>query len=265
MRFGILGALDLRTVAGTPVDPGGPRPRALLGLLLLEAGRGVRVERLTDGLYGAEPPAGAGDALQAQVSRLRRRLAPHAEIEATPAGYRLAVPPDAVDLHRFDRPAGQGRAALAAGDPVRRGPRRTARGPRPLARPGPARPPRRARRAGPARRTAAERRTGPGRSGSPDRVRRVRESDPVLRQWLPEDLRRRGPVLRPADRAAHPQPGPDAPAARLPPDGRRLHAAHREGGDRHQAPAVPRVRSHPWSTGPMPAPRANPAAIAPVT
>ncbi|MFJ9022935.1 BTAD domain-containing putative transcriptional regulator [Streptomyces sp. NPDC102259] len=119
MRFGILGTLDLRTVDGTPVDPGGPRPRALLSLLLLEAGRGVRVERLTDGLYGAEPPAGAGNALQSQVSRLRRRLAPHAEIEATPAGCRLAVPPDAVDLHRFERLAGQGRAALAAGDPAR--------------------------------------------------------------------------------------------------------------------------------------------------
>lgn len=34
---------------------------------------------------------------------------------------------------------------------------------------------------------------------------------------------------------------------------------------RHQAPVVSRVRSHPWSTGPMPAPSANPAAIAPVT
>ncbi|WP_405967905.1 tetratricopeptide repeat protein [Streptomyces sp. NBC_00015] len=119
MRFGILGTLDLRTGDGTPVDPGGPRPRALLSLLLLEAGRGVSVERLTDGLYGAEPPSGAGNALQSQISRLRRRLAPHAEIEATPAGYRLAVPPDTVDLHRFERLTGRGRAALAAGDPAR--------------------------------------------------------------------------------------------------------------------------------------------------
>ncbi|MGW1783544.1 ATP-binding protein [Streptomyces sp. NPDC002143] len=116
MRFGILGSLDLRTDDGTPVDPGGPRPRALLTLLLLDVGHGVPLERLTDGLYGAEPPAGAANALQSQISRLRRRLAPHAEIEATSSGYRLAVPPDAVDRHRFERLADAGRTALAAGD-----------------------------------------------------------------------------------------------------------------------------------------------------
>ncbi|NED73440.1 helix-turn-helix domain-containing protein, partial [Streptomyces sp. SID9944] len=71
MRFGILGPLDIRTDDGAPVDPGGPRPRALLTLLLLAAGRTVTAERLTDGLYGAEPPAGAANALQSQISRLR--------------------------------------------------------------------------------------------------------------------------------------------------------------------------------------------------
>ncbi|MGW4345526.1 BTAD domain-containing putative transcriptional regulator [Streptomyces sp. NPDC004690] len=119
MRFGILGPLDIRTDDGAPVDPGGPRPRALLTLLLLAAGRTVTTEHLTDGLYGAEPPAGAANALQSQISRLRRRLGPHAPIEAVPAGYRLAVPPGAVDAHRFARLAAQGRTALAAGDPAR--------------------------------------------------------------------------------------------------------------------------------------------------
>lgn len=116
MRFGILGPLEVRTDDGTPVDPGGPRPRALLTLLLLDAGRTVSVERLTDGLYGAEPPAGAANALQSQISRLRRRLAPHTEIEASTAGYRIAVPADSTDAHRFERLAADGRAALAAGD-----------------------------------------------------------------------------------------------------------------------------------------------------
>ncbi|MEE1760195.1 AfsR/SARP family transcriptional regulator [Streptomyces sp. SP18BB07] len=116
MRFGILGPLEIRTGDGTPLDPGGPRPRALLTLLLLDAGRSVSVERLTDGLYGAEPPAGAANALQSQISRLRRRLGPHTEIEATPAGYRLALAPDAVDAHRFERLAHEGRTALTTGD-----------------------------------------------------------------------------------------------------------------------------------------------------
>ncbi|MER5789367.1 BTAD domain-containing putative transcriptional regulator [Streptomyces sp. NPDC001980] len=116
MRFGILGPLDVRTDDGTPLDPGGPRPRALLTLLLLDAGRSVSIQRLTDGLYGAEPPAGAANALQSQISRLRRRLAPHAEIEATATGYRVAVAPDTVDAHQFEVWSRAGRAALVAGD-----------------------------------------------------------------------------------------------------------------------------------------------------
>ncbi|CUW31341.1 ATP-binding protein [Streptomyces reticuli] len=116
MRFGILGPVEIHTDDGTPLDPGGPRPRALLTLLLLDAGRPVSVRRLLDGLYGAEPPAGAVAALQSQISRLRRRLAPHTGIDAVPAGYTLAVDPDAVDAHRFARLAAEGRTALAAGD-----------------------------------------------------------------------------------------------------------------------------------------------------
>ncbi|WRZ90322.1 tetratricopeptide repeat protein [Streptomyces sp. NBC_01007] len=116
MRFGILGPLDIRTEDGGPLDPGGPRPRALLTLLLLHAGRTVSTRRLTDGLYGAEPPAGAANALQSQISRLRKRLGTPPEIEATPAGYRILVSPDSVDAHRFERLAREGRIALTGGD-----------------------------------------------------------------------------------------------------------------------------------------------------
>ncbi|MFE0372545.1 AfsR/SARP family transcriptional regulator [Streptomyces tendae] len=118
MRFGILGPLDIRTDDGTPVDPGGPRPPALLTLLLLDAGRTVPATRLIDGLYGSEPPAGAANALQSQISRLRGRLAPHTAVEAGGAGYRLVAPPEPVDAHAFERLCGDG-AALAAGDHAR--------------------------------------------------------------------------------------------------------------------------------------------------
>ncbi|MEU6388894.1 BTAD domain-containing putative transcriptional regulator [Streptomyces sp. NPDC046939] len=117
MRFGILGPLDVRAHDGSPLDPGGPRPRALLTALLLDAGRTVSTERLIDDLYGEDPPANAANALQSQVSRLRKRLG--LEIEAGPAGYRLVVERDAVDAHRFERLAREGRQALAAGDPTR--------------------------------------------------------------------------------------------------------------------------------------------------
>ncbi|MEV1024017.1 BTAD domain-containing putative transcriptional regulator [Streptomyces sp. NPDC050264] len=117
MRFGILGPLDVRGPDDSPLDPGGPRPRALLTVLLLEAGRAVSAERLIDGLYGEDPPANAANALQSQVSRLRKRLG--LEIETGPAGYRLVVAPDAVDVHRFQRLAREGRQALDTGDHAR--------------------------------------------------------------------------------------------------------------------------------------------------
>ncbi|MBT2509604.1 tetratricopeptide repeat protein [Streptomyces sp. ISL-98] len=122
MRFGILGPFDIRSDEdegdgegdGPALDPGGPRPHALLALLLLDAGRMVGTARLTDGLYGDEPPAGAANALQSQVSRLRKRLG--VRIESLPAGYRLVADPDDVDAHRFERLSREGHRALAAGD-----------------------------------------------------------------------------------------------------------------------------------------------------
>ncbi|WP_412540369.1 BTAD domain-containing putative transcriptional regulator [Longispora sp. K20-0274] len=116
MIFTILGPVEARHPDGTPAPVGGPRVRALLALLLLDAGRLVPTERLVDGLYGEQPPAGAANALQSQVSRLRRGLGDADLVEFHPAGYRLAVDPDAVDAHRFERLARDGQRALAAGD-----------------------------------------------------------------------------------------------------------------------------------------------------
>ncbi|GII33267.1 BTAD domain-containing putative transcriptional regulator [Planotetraspora mira] len=114
MRFGILGQTEAWLDHERPVSIGGPGLRALLGLLLLGGGRVVTSERLIDGLYGAEPPASATNALQAQVSRLRQQIGDL--VVRHPAGYRLAVEPDDVDALRFERLAAEGRRALASGD-----------------------------------------------------------------------------------------------------------------------------------------------------
>ncbi|MEW9532251.1 BTAD domain-containing putative transcriptional regulator [Microbispora sp. NPDC049125] len=114
MRFGILGPTQALPDGDRPVAVGGPGVRALLGLLALDAGRIVTIERLIDGLYGAEPPAGATNALQAQVSRLRQHLGDL--VVRVPAGYRLDVAPDDVDALRFERLAAEGRRALGSGD-----------------------------------------------------------------------------------------------------------------------------------------------------
>ncbi|SNY70058.1 BTAD domain-containing putative transcriptional regulator [Paractinoplanes atraurantiacus] len=115
MRYGILGPVRAERDDGTPVRAGGARLRALLALLLLEAGRPVPVERLIDALWGGDPPAGALNAVQSNVSRLRQDL----PIEYDGAGYRLAIDPDEVDAHRFERLATEGRQALTSGDPTR--------------------------------------------------------------------------------------------------------------------------------------------------
>ncbi|MFC4051730.1 BTAD domain-containing putative transcriptional regulator [Actinomadura syzygii] len=114
MRFGVLGPVEAR-VGGVVAGVGGPTVRALLAMLLLDAGRVVPVERLIDGLYGAEPPSGAANALQSQVSRLRRGLGDAALVEGRPAGYRIVAGEDDVDALRFERLARDGRRELAAG------------------------------------------------------------------------------------------------------------------------------------------------------
>ncbi|MBY8881356.1 winged helix-turn-helix domain-containing protein [Streptomyces sp. PLK6-54] len=112
--FGILGTTRVIGADGGEVALGGPRRKALLALLLLDAGRLVTVERLIDGLYGETPPAGVGNAVQSQISRLRQVLP--VPIEGHPAGYRVVTDPAEVDAHRFQRTAADGRDALAAGD-----------------------------------------------------------------------------------------------------------------------------------------------------
>ncbi|GLX92179.1 BTAD domain-containing putative transcriptional regulator [Herbidospora sp. NBRC 101105] len=111
MRFGILGPLDVRRDDGTPVELTGPRGRTLLATLALDAGKVVPASRLIDVLYGATPPAGAANALQAQVSRLRTALGGH--IAHTPAGYRLDTDPGDVDALRFERLTAERRFAEA--------------------------------------------------------------------------------------------------------------------------------------------------------
>jgi predicted ATPase/DNA-binding SARP family transcriptional activator len=118
VRFAVLGPLEAVDTEGRPVAVGGSRLRALLAMLALDAGRTVPAETLVDGLWGAEPPDGAANALQSLVSRLRRALGA-AAIDSVAGGYRLATARDTVDAHRFGTAASAGRQALAAGDAAR--------------------------------------------------------------------------------------------------------------------------------------------------
>jgi DNA-binding SARP family transcriptional activator len=125
MDFRILGPLEVLD-EGDSIQVIGARQRALLALLLIRANEVVSSDRLIDELWGEAPPEGAGNALQAAVSRLRRALQPAHTERRNPAalltrtpGYVLQVDPDAIDARRFERQVAEGRAALAAGDPAR--------------------------------------------------------------------------------------------------------------------------------------------------
>ncbi|MEV5202898.1 BTAD domain-containing putative transcriptional regulator [Streptomyces sp. NPDC053720] len=118
MRYCILGTTRALRDDGTAVTIGGARLRALLTVLALRPGRVVPATVLVDEVWDGEPPADAVGALQALVGRLRRALG-HDAIVSADSGYRLAAGPDAVDLHRFERLAGEGARALEEGDPVK--------------------------------------------------------------------------------------------------------------------------------------------------
>ncbi|TLG17640.1 AfsR/SARP family transcriptional regulator [Nocardia cyriacigeorgica] len=117
MRIAVLGPLAVHTADGEPIDIGGIRLRMLLARLALEGGRAVSVDGLTDGLWGAEPPADAAGALQASVSRLRKALPEPGAVELVAGGYRLGVQAEDVDAFRFEELLGRGRRELAAGKP----------------------------------------------------------------------------------------------------------------------------------------------------
>src|ERR687885_181491 len=112
--FGLLGPLAV-TREGVELQLGGPKQRALLAILLLEANHAVSADRLIDALWGDHPPDTAKNTLQVYVSQLRKLL-PEGSLETVPPGYRLAVAPEAIDLSRFEELAHQGRAALGIGD-----------------------------------------------------------------------------------------------------------------------------------------------------
>ncbi|WP_150252632.1 AfsR/SARP family transcriptional regulator [Nocardiopsis deserti] len=115
MRFSILGPLAVHDASGRPVAIGGARLRTLLTLLLLRPGQRIANDELTDAVWAGSPPASAGNALQALVSRLRRALGEGARIDGDASGYRLAVEPGQVDLVEFESLVRRGRAGLAAG------------------------------------------------------------------------------------------------------------------------------------------------------
>ncbi|HEY3714948.1 MAG TPA: ABC transporter substrate-binding protein [Jatrophihabitantaceae bacterium] len=124
LAFAILGPLRV-TRAGAVVALGGRQQRAILARLLVAGAAGTSVEQLADMLWGERAPSGFVTTIQTYVFHLRKVLEPErgrgtpGEVLVTENGrYRLAIPPDAVDVEQFKRAADTGQQLLAAGDAV---------------------------------------------------------------------------------------------------------------------------------------------------
>ncbi|GAB1516224.1 BTAD domain-containing putative transcriptional regulator [Actinophytocola sp. KF-1] len=125
VEFRALGPVEA-VVAGRLVDPGTPKQRALLALLLSRVGRPVSVDVMLEELWAGNPPPSATTSLQAYVANLRRVLEPERQ-PRTPArvlrtvgrGYLLESDVVEVDVTRFDECAKAGWQAWDRGDAQR--------------------------------------------------------------------------------------------------------------------------------------------------
>lgn len=105
MKFVYLGALEC-WLGDRQVEIRGTSQRTLLAALLAAANKPLSVDALVEELWGADPPAKVENALQAHVSRLRRKLhcdgaTTSVNLSGLPSGYRLMVPEEDVDATVF--------------------------------------------------------------------------------------------------------------------------------------------------------------------
>jgi DNA-binding SARP family transcriptional activator/tetratricopeptide (TPR) repeat protein len=107
VQFCVLGPVEIQTDDGRTFTPSRRHERALLAILLLEAGRTVTTNRLAQLLWDDNPPDRAQEAIRTYVTRLRGLLArvgvgtDSVVLVTERGGYTLKAPPDTVDAHRF--------------------------------------------------------------------------------------------------------------------------------------------------------------------
>jgi DNA-binding SARP family transcriptional activator len=121
LDFLILGPLEA-TADERSLPLGGPKQRAVLAILLLEANRVVATDRLVEELWPTRPPGRPDTAVQGYVSDLRKILEPSRRpgepfqvLTTRSPGYLLRLELEQLDLHRFERLVEEGTKALAAG------------------------------------------------------------------------------------------------------------------------------------------------------
>ncbi len=112
----ILGPLRL-SVSHEEVHIGSPKERAVLTLLALRVGTFVSTADLESAAWGENEPANARQQTQNYIRAHRTRLPGNAIEFVANQGYRLNVPKDCMDIHRFERYCARGNALLGSGHP----------------------------------------------------------------------------------------------------------------------------------------------------
>jgi SARP family transcriptional regulator, regulator of embCAB operon len=120
LSFAVLGPLEVRR-DGELLALGGPKQRAVLGILLLEANRVVPASRIAELVWGDDAPDGVQGTLQVYVSNLRRILRGADDSEAGPLvgrrpGYLLEVEESAADHLQVAQLLASAREHRAGGD-----------------------------------------------------------------------------------------------------------------------------------------------------
>jgi DNA-binding SARP family transcriptional activator len=120
IRFSLLGPVEAHR-DGARVPLGGPKQRAVLALLLLNANRTVQVSQIIDGVWGEGAPQRAVNTVQVYVSGLRRALDPQPSaglLTTHGTGYLLRADERSLDLLEFLSAAADGRRAMTEGRPA---------------------------------------------------------------------------------------------------------------------------------------------------
>lgn len=123
VNLALLGPLQAQA-DGAGFVPTAAKPRQILALLALEAGRMVAVSTLMTELWKDAPPPSAATTMQTYVLQIRKCLdaalgepgAGKGVLATRYGGYTLDVPADRVDVHAFEKLAEAGRDAAARGD-----------------------------------------------------------------------------------------------------------------------------------------------------
>jgi predicted ATPase/DNA-binding SARP family transcriptional activator len=114
----LLGPLEV-DISGEHVQFEGAKQRKLFVALALHAPEAVSADELLEDLWGAEAPHTAMQALQKQISRLRRRLGEGAPVARRAAGYALEIEPQAIDCRQFEELLRRARVAAGHDDSER--------------------------------------------------------------------------------------------------------------------------------------------------